>query len=433
MDSTQWTLGKCLYITGIAVVAVVAAGIISHFTTNHTQTSLRQIISTILPFTHTEKNPSDITETITVQNNDTLASIFHEANLPSTLWMSILKLPHASQTLHRLTEGETFKITTTLDHEFLSMTYRTNHGHILTIDRRGTHYRETTSQVLITKGLQFKTAVVHQSLQQAEKATGLPINLEQELTQMLANSSMVKLIQPGDRIDVLYHEYSINNHADHPGNIVAAEITDKEHHHYRVVRYVEPDHITGYYRPNGQGTKPSFLKYPLHYERIGSRFNYHRYDPILHRVRPHLGVDFDAPTGTPVEAISNGIVVMEKQMRGYGNVLMIQYNHTYKTLYAHLEKFSRNIHLDQRVKKGEIVGYVGMTGWSTGPHLHYSVYKNGIPVNPLTVAFPNSSPIPACYRGQFLYKADHWLSEMQLFESASLLKDKNTESKKHHS
>lgn len=419
MDCTQWTLGKRLRVIGVAIAAVIVGGIISHFFRNHTQTTLTPA--------------SNITETITVHSDDTLASIFHEANLPSTLWMTIIRLPQASQTLHRLVEGEIFKITTTQDHALLSMTYRTNDGDTLRINEENGHYREKTTHVPITKALQFRTAVVHHSLQQAEKSTGLPANLEHELTQMLAHSKMVKLIQPGDRVDVLYHEYFINDHAYHPGNIVAAEITDTENHHYRVVRYVEPNHTAGYYKPNGQGTKPTFLKYPLHYERIGSRFNYHRYDPVLHRIRPHLGVDFDAPTGTPVEAISSGIVVMEKQMRGYGNVLMIQYNQTYKTLYAHLEKFGRNIRVNEHVKKGEIVGYVGMTGWSTGPHLHYSVYKNGIPVNPLTVDFPRGSPIPARYRQQFLYKTNHWFSEMRSFKAASLAENGKTTSTKHRS
>lgn len=276
----------------------------------------------------------------------------------------------------------------------------------------------------ITKTLRFKSTVIHHSLAQAEKSAGLPINLEHELNTMFANSSVAHDIHPGDRLEVLYHEYFVNDQANHSGNIVAAEITHGQNH-YRMVRFTAPNHETGYYKANGEGTKPKFLKLPLHYKRIGSRFNYHRYDPVLHRVRPHLGVDFDAPKGTPVKAIGDGIVVMCKQMRGYGNVLMIRYNQTYKTLYAHLEKFAGHIKVNEHVKKGQVVGYVGMTGWSTGPHLHFSLFKNGVAINPLTVQFPHGSSLPEKYRQAFFYKRDHWFSEMNLFENAALANNKD--------
>lgn len=276
-----------------------------------------------------------------------------------------------------------------------------------------------TQKPVITKTIQFKSSIIHRSLFQAEIAAGLPLDLRHELNMMFAHGNITHDIRPGDRLEVLYHEYFVNDEKDHPGNIVAAEITNGKNH-YRVVRYTAPDDKTGYYKANGEGTMPEFMRIPLHYVRIGSRFSYDRYDPIEHRVQPHLGVDFDAPMGTPVKAIGNGVVVFCKQMRGYGNVLMIRYNKTYKTLYAHLEKFARPIKPNEHVKKGEIVGYVGMTGWTTGPHLHFAIYKNGVAVNPLTVQFPHESPIPEQYRHAFFDKEDHWFNEMKLYEKAKL-------------
>lgn len=272
------------------------------------------------------------------------------------------------------------------------------------------------SEPVITKTLRFRSSIIHHSIEAAAREAGLPESMAHEVFAMFSANGTARDIHPGDRLNILYHEYFIGDQRDHPGNVVAAEIIDGKHD-YRMVRFTA-GHTTGFYTPSGNGTKPLFLRSPLHYRRIGSHFNYHRMDPILHKIRPHLGVDLDAPIGTPVKAISNGIVVFCKQMRGYGNVMMIRYGNTYKTLYAHLEKFASYVKPNKRVKEGEIVGYVGTTGWTTGPHLHFSVYKNGVAVNPLTVQFPHGSPIPQQYRRDFTYKTNHWFSQMRLYESA---------------
>lgn len=279
------------------------------------------------------------------------------------------------------------------------------------------HTAPSKSETVVTKTLRFRSSIIHHSIEGAARAAGLPEHMAHEVFAMFSANGIAQEIHPGDRLNILYHEYFVGNQKNHPGNVVAAEIIDGKHD-YRMVRFTAPNNQTGFYTPNGNDTKPLFLRIPLHYERIGSRFTYHRMDPVLHKIRPHLGVDFDAPIGTPVKAIGNGIVVFCKQMRGYGNVLMIRYGNTYKSLYAHLEKFASYVKPNERVKKGEIVGYVGKTGWTTGPHLHFAIYKNGVAVNPLTVQFPHGSFIPAKYRSDFLYKEHRWFSQMQLYESA---------------
>lgn len=439
MDCTKWTSEKCLRIAGLAIATLVVGAIISHFFRNHTQTALKQqplktpgTLVVALPADKTQKisaQNENLIQIYTVRKKDTLASLLHRADLPSTLWMTILNLPEAMHYLEHLEAGQTVKITTTPAHQFIAMTYDIDLEKSLQVEQNSNQFVARVIQKPVTKTLRFKSTIIHHSLEQAEKSTGLPIHLEHELNAMFANDNVARMIHPGDRLAVLYHEYFVNDQEDHPGNIVAAEITDGQKH-YRIVRYTTPNHETGYYKPDGEGTKPEFLKVPLHYERIGSRFNYHRFDPVLHRVHPHLGVDFDAPMGTPVKAIGDGIVVMCKQMRGYGNVLMIRYNQTYKTLYAHLEKFARTIKPNEHVKKGEVVGYVGTTGWTTGPHLHFSLYKNGVAINPLTVQFPRGSSLPKKYHQAFVYKTDHWFSEMNLFEDAATANNKKTHTSK---
>lgn len=280
------------------------------------------------------------------------------------------------------------------------------------------------AQLPVTKTTEFKTSIIHHSLGQAARDAGLTADMTRQLDAMFASQYRSREIHPGDRLEVLYHEYFVGDQEDHPGHIVAAKIVDSHHRDLSMVRFTTSNNQSNYYTPSGESTKPSYLTTPVHYNRIASGFSYNRFDPVIHRVHPHLGVDLDAPTGTPVKAIGDGIVLFCHQMHGYGNVVMIQYNNTYKTLYAHLEKFARHMHAHEHVTKGEVVGYVGTTGWTTGPHLHYSLYKNGKPINPLTIHFPNTS-LPEKYRRAFFYKENHRLSEMKLFEDAMLASNDN--------
>lgn len=275
-----------------------------------------------------------------------------------------------------------------------------------------------TAPPQIVKTVQFKSSVIHHSLAQAGRAAGLPHKMLAQLNSMFANTAITHQLHPGAHLYVLYHEYFVNNHKDHPGNIIAAEIVNGKQH-YSLVRFTTPAHRTGYYTPTGASTQPGFLRAPLHYTRISSKFSYHRMDPVVHRVHPHLGVDLTAPKGTPIKAIGDGMIVFNKKFGGYGNAIMIRYNGTYKTLYGHLEKFAKNIHPFERVHRGQIVGYVGQTGWATGPHLHYEVLKNNKPVNPLTVQMPHMASIPEKYRRLFYNESDKRLSELRLFIDAT--------------
>lgn len=270
--------------------------------------------------------------------------------------------------------------------------------------------------VSITKTVEFKTGIIHHSIDQAARDAGLTRKMTRQLDSMFASDYRARKIHVGDRLEVLYHEYFLGNQKDHPGHIVAAKIIDPHYHNLSLVRFTTPNNKANYYTPTATSTKPIYLTTPVHYFRMASGFSYSRLDPVIHKVHPHLGVDLDAPMGTPIKAIGNGIVIYCNKMHGYGNVVMIKYNRTYKTLYAHLEKFAKHMHLHKHVKKGEVVGYVGVTGWTTGPHLHYSLYKNGKPINPLTAHFPDIT-LPAKYRSAFFHQENRWLTEMKLFES----------------
>jgi murein DD-endopeptidase MepM/ murein hydrolase activator NlpD len=211
-------------------------------------------------------------------------------------------------------------------------------------------------------------------------------------------------LQQGDSIRVHYDEQYVDSTRIGIGQIYAC-------HFYHGGKWQQAywidwqDSISnsicrGYFDEEGKSLRKAFLKAPLNYKRVSSHFTYARKHPVYKIVRPHTGVDYAAPAGTPVVTIGDGTVV-EKRYKGQaGNMVKIRHNSTYSTAYLHLSKFG-NIAVGQRVTQGQVIGYVGSTGASTGPHLDFRVWKNGTPIDPLKMESPPVEPIPSEYKAQF--------------------------------
>jgi murein DD-endopeptidase MepM/ murein hydrolase activator NlpD len=178
------------------------------------------------------------------------------------------------------------------------------------------------------------------------------------------------------------------------GRILAAEIVNRGRSLHAIWFDLHEDGTGGYYDLEGESLRRAFLKAPLEFRRISSGFNMNRFHPILQTRRPHIGVDYAAPTGTPVMATADGVVTVRGVQGGYGNLVEIRHSGGYKTRYAHLNGFAQGVRAGDRVAQGQVIGYVGMTGLATGPHLHYELHRNGSPVDPLNVDIPAGDPIP---------------------------------------
>lgn len=215
--------------------------------------------------------------------------------------------------------------------------------------------------------------------------------LANELSEVYAWSVDFFALQKGDRFKVLYKEKTVDGESIGLGDIEAAYF---EHNGEKI--YAIPfkqDSAESFYNINGQSLKKAFLKAPLKYSRISSRFSNARLHPILKIVRPHHGVDYGAPSGTPVYALGDGTVIHAAYSGGAGNYIKIRHNSVYTTGYMHLRGYAKGIHSGVRVKQGQLIGYVGSTGLSTGPHLDFRVWKNGMPINPLHVKSPPVEPV----------------------------------------
>lgn len=207
-------------------------------------------------------------------------------------------------------------------------------------------------------------------------------------------------IQKNDRFELLYERKYIDGQPVGVGKVLSARFDHAGKEHYAV--YFEQNGQGDYFDLEGQSLRRAFLKAPLKYSRVSSHFSHGRYHPILKYVRPHHGVDYAAPAGTPVYSIGHGVVTRKGfQAGGAGNFLYIKHNATYTTAYMHLQKFAPGIQQGTRMSQGQLIGYVGSTGLSTGPHLDFRFFKNGQPVDPLKVESPPALPVEQKYIEQF--------------------------------
>jgi murein DD-endopeptidase MepM/ murein hydrolase activator NlpD len=198
-------------------------------------------------------------------------------------------------------------------------------------------------------------------------------------------------LQPGDRFIVDFDEHYVDTTYFGLGRIHGALFHHANHDFY-AIPFIQ-DGVESFYDQEGNSLRKAFLKAPLRYSRISSRYSHSRLHPILKIRRPHLGVDYAAPVGTPVLAIGDGKVIKTGYSKGNGNMIKIQHNSVYATAYLHLSRYGKGVKTGAFVKQGEVIGYVGSTGLSTGPHLDFRFYKNGYPVDPLMVEAPPVEPV----------------------------------------
>ncbi len=213
-------------------------------------------------------------------------------------------------------------------------------------------------------------------------------------------------IRRGDSYRLLFEREVRPDGSMRSGRILAAELVNAGPPLHAIWFDLHGDEVGGYYDLEGESLRRAFIRAPLEYRRISSRFNRNRLHPILNERRPHIGVDYAAATGTPVMATADGVVMRRGVSGGYGNLVEIRHANGFVTRYAHLNGFASGLRSGGRVSQGQVIGYVGMTGMATGPHLHYEMHRNGTPVDPLNIDIPAGDPIPSDAR-------ERWEEEMQ--------------------
>ncbi|WP_423063015.1 peptidoglycan DD-metalloendopeptidase family protein [Candidiatus Paracoxiella cheracis] len=354
---------------------------------------------------------------VIVQKNDNLATIFDRLKIKQSDLLLAVKDHKKLAILH---PGEILYLQTDAEHQLQGLKYPLDSIKSLQLTREGDRFVSKVNQKPETVTLSFKSAVIHHSLIHAAKRAGLTRKLVKQLETIFGGSiNFARDIRVGDSFSILYQEYYVDGKKIRNGNIIVAEFTNRGKT-YKALRYTYPTNHSGYYTPNGHGVEPRFLRAPLHYDHISSRFSYRRMDPVIHKIHSHLGVDFAANAGTPIKSIGDGRIVFIGRDAGYGNAIKIQYGRHYKALYGHMRRFAKNMKLHHYVHKGEVIGYVGETGWATGPHLHFGFFINGVAKDWLAIKMPTGASIPQSYLTRFAAASKRMMAELQLYQDTEL-------------
>ena len=332
-------------------------------------------------------------ESLKVESGDNLSLIFNRLNISPAVLQEIMSLGKKVDVLKRLMPDHEMRFQIE-DGELAAMQYDVNLTETLNISRQEDAYAAETIKTELETRVNESTGIITDSLFLTAQRAGLPDNLIMQLVELYGWDIDFALdIREGDRFHVIYEEKYKDGVKVQDGPILAAEFINRDKPYF-AVRYTQPDGYTYYYNQDGFSMRKAFLRTPLKFSRISSGFSLARKHPILNKIRAHRGVDYAAPMGTPVKATGDGTISFIGTKGGYGRVIILRHGEKYSTLYGHLSRYARGLNSGARVKQGQIIGYVGMSGLATGPHLHYEFRIHGVHYNPLTVELPKAIGIP---------------------------------------
>jgi len=328
-----------------------------------------------------------------VERGDTIGSLLARASVVDPDAMEFLRSDSTARALYQLKPGRPLQVATDDDGRLTGLRFLAGDGQLLSIARTPGGFVATHAAPPVDTRLTLRAGEIESSLFAAADAADLPDSVTLALADIFGGDiDFYHDLRRGDRFAVLYETRYVDGEPAGTGRVVAAEF-DNGGRTLRAFLWRAPDGTEGYYNEDGRNSRTAFLRSPMEFSRVTSGFTLARLHPILHTMRAHKGTDFAAPIGTPVRATADGVVTFVGQQNGYGNVIMLKHDGRYSTVYAHLSRFAAQTRDGARVHQGETIGYVGQTGWATGPHLHYELRVDGEPRDPMTVALPMATPV----------------------------------------
>jgi murein DD-endopeptidase MepM/ murein hydrolase activator NlpD len=360
---------------------------------------------------------------VVVHRNDTLDRIFRRLQLNLADLASIRQLPSARQTLDLLRPGDEITVTHN-NGELQALKRQLSITQTLEVKRADDGFAAEIIENPVEIDIARKRGVISSSLFEAADAAGISNQTTMAIASIFGwDVDFVLDIREGDSFIAVYEQIWQDGKYVRDGDVIAAEFVNNGRT-YRAVRYTFPDGHSEFFTPDGRSMRKTFLRAPVEFTRISSRFNPRRRHPVLNTIRAHKGTDYAAPTGTPVRAAGDGRVHFRGRQGGYGNAIMIEHGGGITTVYGHLSRFAKGVGQGTRVQQGQVIGYVGMTGLANGPHLHYEYRVNGVQRNPQTVKLGDARPIADELRADFTARTAPLLAELDLINRGPLLADR---------
>jgi murein DD-endopeptidase MepM/ murein hydrolase activator NlpD len=338
---------------------------------------------------------------VIVRRNDTLDRIFRQLELNLADLASLRALPDLHATLDRLHPGEALTFVRDSAGRLLGLERQLSESERLTIERGDEGFRSQIVENPLESEVRTASATIASSLFEAARDAGIADQTAIAIADVFAwDIDFVLDVRTGDSFTVTYEQLSQDGEHLRDGALLAVKFVNQGHE-FRAVRYVDPQGEARYFTPEGRSLRKAFLRAPLEFTRVSSRFNPNRKHPVLNRIRAHRGVDYAAPTGTPVRAAGDGRIRFRGVKGGYGNVIELSHANGVMTVYGHMSRFAKQLRAGQRVTQGQVIGYVGQSGLATGPHLHYEYRAHGIYKDPQKVKLPDAEPLPAALLADF--------------------------------
>jgi murein DD-endopeptidase MepM/ murein hydrolase activator NlpD len=353
------------------------------------------------------------------RRSDTLATLIERLGADEDEAATLLRSSRAARPFRFLLPGTTVQAKVDEVGRLRSLSFLTDRDTLISADRLGDSFRRFEQQADVARGIQMKSGEIKTSLFAATDAAGIPDAIAVQLADIFGGDvDFHRDLRRGDRFGVVFETFYHDGKTVRFGRVLAAEFYSQRKT-YRAVWFQDPWGRGGYYTPDGKNLRKVFLRSPLEFSRITSGFGLRRH-PIFQQWRAHQGVDYGAPVGTRVKSTGAGVVSFAGLRNGYGNLIVLKHHGGYSTYYAHLRNFAPGLRAGSRVVQGEIIGYVGQTGWASGPHLHYEFQLHDQNRNPLTMAFPAAQPILAIELAAFRRTAEPAIARLDLLKSGDL-------------
>jgi murein DD-endopeptidase MepM/ murein hydrolase activator NlpD len=356
--------------------------------------------------------------TLRIGRGDTLDALFRRHGLSIGHLIQMSNLDEAGRYFRTLKPGDTLEI----EHDG-NQVHSLYSKLDLTSGLRVTRTDDGFVEELVDHPVERRTRLAYGMIDNSLYVSGSEAGLSDKITMSLASIfgwdiDFVYDIRVGDNFYVQYEEIWQDGEYVMDGEVLAAEFNNRQDT-YRAVRFVDRDGRVGYFTPDGRSVRKAFTRTPVD-ARVSSPFNPNRLHPVLKVRRPHKGVDYGAPSGTPIKVTGDGKVVFKGVKGGYGNTVIVQHGGNITTLYAHMSRFAKGIRVGSRVRQNQTIGYVGATGLVTAAHLHYEFRLNGVHRNPRTVPLPQAEPIDASQKPQFMAASQPILQRLDDYKNTRL-------------
>lgn len=359
-------------------------------------------------------------KSVTVSNGDTLSTLFNKVGLSATDLHEVLNSSKEAKAFSRLDVGQVLEFKLTPEGRLQSLHSKLSDLESIGLSKndKGFAFKRDLTKPEVRSA--YARGVIDSSLFLSAKRAGMSHSLTMDLANVFGyDIDFAQDIREGDEFELVYEEKVVNGKRVGNGNILAARFTNRGKS-FTAVRYTSKSGSVSYYTADGNSMRKAFIRTPVDFARISSRFSVGRRHPILNKIRAHKGVDYAAPRGTPIKAAGDGRVLLAGRKGGYGNTVVIQHGNSYRTLYGHMNGFAKGVRTGGSVKQGQIIGYIGTTGLSTGPHLHYEFQVKGVHVDPLGLKLPMADPIARNEKQRFLQQSQPMMARMDQ-EKATML------------